>query len=246
VTPGDVDWFDDAGWKAVRNNAALAAWICREGGLKGLMFDTEQYEDGPFDYASRANTDRYTFAQYAAKARQRGCEMAVAMSIQKSDLVLLFTFGPSYTILNSIDYLPDSIFSLLPAFLDGLMDGASANTVFIDGLEWAYGNRARSEYDAMRTAVVAAADYSVSPARYTRRMRVGFGFWLDALWQETGWDPIRTRNNYYTPAQTRDALRTALSATDRYVWFYSENINWWTGEGVSPAYINAIKAARQP
>src|SRR6266699_5178461 len=39
VCPGDVDWFDDAGFAAVINNARLAARVAREGRAPGVLFD---------------------------------------------------------------------------------------------------------------------------------------------------------------------------------------------------------------
>jgi hypothetical protein len=41
TTPADRDWFDD--FSVVVNNARLAARVAKEGGVKGILFDIEQY-----------------------------------------------------------------------------------------------------------------------------------------------------------------------------------------------------------
>src|SRR5437016_2489844 len=52
VTPGDVDWFDDAGFAAIVNNAKLAARVAKESGVcDGVLFDIEQYNTPLFSYA---------------------------------------------------------------------------------------------------------------------------------------------------------------------------------------------------
>jgi len=41
--PGNVDWFDDAGWANIVDHFRTAAWVAHEGGLKGILFDAEPY-----------------------------------------------------------------------------------------------------------------------------------------------------------------------------------------------------------
>src|SRR4030095_10037009 len=54
VTPGDVDWFDDAAFAAVVNNARLAAKLAHDGGgCDGVLFDIEQYDKRLFNYLSQ-------------------------------------------------------------------------------------------------------------------------------------------------------------------------------------------------
>ena len=37
ANPGNVDWFDDAGWKEIQEHWRLLARLAREGGLRGLL-----------------------------------------------------------------------------------------------------------------------------------------------------------------------------------------------------------------
>lgn len=243
ATPGDVDWFDDSGWQAICANGALAAWICKEGRLKGLMFDTEQYNTPPFDYSKQK--EKRPFDAYAAQARQRGRELARAMTAVKPDLTILYTFADSLLTLSPEGPLPEAAYGLLPAFLDGMLEGAGRHAAFYDALEMAYPTRERSRFEQLKQAVQAAKRLSSVPILYAARMRTGFGLWMDHDWRRHGWDPISTAGNYFQPDELRQALESALATTDKYVWLYSEQLNWWTGKGLSPAYVQAVQAGRK-
>jgi hypothetical protein len=41
ANPGDVDWFEDAGWVEITEHWRLRAWLAKHGGLKGIVFDIE-------------------------------------------------------------------------------------------------------------------------------------------------------------------------------------------------------------
>ena len=43
ANPGDVDWFDDAGWREVVDHWRLLARVAKQGGLRGLLYDAEPY-----------------------------------------------------------------------------------------------------------------------------------------------------------------------------------------------------------
>ena len=43
ANPGDVDWFDDAGWREIVDHWRLLARAAREGGLRGILYDAEPY-----------------------------------------------------------------------------------------------------------------------------------------------------------------------------------------------------------
>ena len=43
VSPGNVDWFDDAAWDIVCNNHKVIARVAKDSGMVGLKFDIEEY-----------------------------------------------------------------------------------------------------------------------------------------------------------------------------------------------------------
>ena len=91
--PGNADWFDDAGWRNLVEHWRIAAWLARQGGLKGILFDPEPYTEpfAQFSYRAQPQRDQHTFAEYQAKARQRGREVMRAIAREYPNITL-FTY----------------------------------------------------------------------------------------------------------------------------------------------------------
>lgn len=248
VTPGDVDWFDD--WGAVLHNARLAARIAREAGFTGILLDTEQYEAPLFEYRRQRDPGRRSYQDYAAQARRRGRELMQAINEAFAEPVIFLTFAYNTPELDIPTWaeLPDSHYGLLPPFLDGLLEGAAPGTVVVDGFEQAYGFRGEFQFALARYLFREWLSLrSRVPERYRRHMRLGFGLWLDYQWRLAppyGWDPEDPSKNHFTPSRFREALRLALRYSDRYVWVYTEQPNWWTGERLHPDYYEALREAQ--
>jgi hypothetical protein len=242
-TPGGVDMFDDAGWSIIVSNAQVAAWVARQGGLKGWMFDMEQYEKQTFKYHDQRDAKTRSFSEYSSAARRRGQELIRAVNEEFPDITILFTFA--YTLMaGDWNRLPEAGYGLLPPFLDGMLEAASERTAFVDALELAYPSKTRAQFEFFHVHVhVGGKNLSSIPDIYEKRMRVGFGIWLDYDWRNKGWDPNTPQKNHFTPDELREALRAAMAVSDRYVWLYSEKANWWTGTGLSEAYIKAVSDA---
>ena len=246
VTPGDVDWFDDNGWATICENARLEATIAREGRLKGFMFDTEQYNTPLFDYRKQARRAEHAFDAYAAQARKRGAELARAVNAAYRDLTILLPLAHSYAFAQRRQSLADADYGLLPAFLDGMLEAATPKTVFIDALEMAYPKKQRAEFEKLRETVRKARAVSAVPEIYDRRIKIGFGLWMDHDWRgRKGWFPNEPAKNHFAPDGLRRALHDALELSDRYVWLYSEQVNWWESKGLSPDYIRAVREAKK-
>jgi hypothetical protein len=54
--------------------------------------------------------------------------------------------------------------------------------------------------------------------------------------------------NYFSPDAFRESVSAALSASDEFVWIYSETPRWWSSEGrpvkLPEAYDQALRVAR--
>src|SRR5205823_4966219 len=109
----------------------------------------------------------------------------------------------------------------------------------------AYSAEKRQHFEDMKRQVKDASRISRVKNQYENRICTAFGVWLDYGSPRQGWDPLHPEKNFYQPEKTRSILEGALRTTDKYVWLYSEKANWWTGAGLSPAYIDAVKGARQ-
>ena len=245
VTPGDVDWFDDAGWETIYANARLAAAIAREGRLKGLMFDAEQYGFPLFNYQKQTGRDAHSVEEYARQVRRRGRELMGAINGTFPAPTILLPVAHSFAYVHSRDRAKGD-YGLLPAFCDGLIEAATPKTTFVDGLEMAYPTKERAQFEKLRRTVREARVFSAVPELYDRRMTVAFGLWMDHNWRgRKGWFPDEPSKNHFSPDELKRALREALTLSDGYVWLYSEQINWWTGKGLSPDYRRAVEKARK-
>jgi hypothetical protein len=247
ITPANVDWFDDQAWAGVANNFGLAAQIAKEGGCKGFMFDTEQYEGvRVFDYRQQKDKDKKTFAEYQAKVRQRGQEWIRAVNKQFPDVTVLVTFGyaVSYWRAASPKDRSTARYGLIADFLDGILDACAKETILVDAWEFSYSNKQRKQFqDAYETITKESLGWTAVPDKYTTQMKAGFGLWLDH--KKKGWDVADFSKNYFSPAEFEAAVRSALEVSDGYVWIYSERPKWWTGEMLPQAYVESLVKARR-
>jgi hypothetical protein len=77
-------------------------------------------------------------------------------------------------------------------------------------------------------------------------MRAAFGLWMDQEWRSVGWFPDEPEKNKLSPLEFEYALHRALAYTHEYVWVYTEQPNWWTGDKLPAAYVSAVRKAREP
>jgi hypothetical protein len=240
IAPGNIDWYDER-FGAVLANAGLTARLVRQCHLTGLFLDTEQYRGKAFHYPSQPHHQEHSFAEYQMQVRQRGREFIQALTAEAAFTVLL-TWGYSY-VFQTGQPLDTALYGLLPAFLDGLLDGATPDTRIYDGWEGAYGYKTEQNfqkaYDIMRHR---SLEWTGVQEQFRRYYRASFGIWVD---NGKVWDTQDFTRNYFTPTAFEQAVRLALNRTDRYVWIYSEKTRWWDGSMPSP-YIEALINARKP
>lgn len=245
VCPGDVDWFDDAGFAVINHNARVAARVAREGRCKGFMFDVEMYHKSLFTYQAQAHKDTKSFAEYEVIVRQRGREFMQAVNAEYPDITMMLTYG--YSITGVGTDRSKAVYGLLKAFLDGMFEVAASKTTIVDGWEGAYAYRHHKQYvaaaDMMRRKM--AAECAV-PDKYRRHLRVAFGVWMDQNFRRYGWNLQDFERNYFTPEEFAYTLFAGLNVSDEYVWVYTEKPLWWTHTRVPTAYRLALRRAKGP
>jgi hypothetical protein len=236
VIPGNVDMFDDAGWKEIVNHWSILAWIAKEGHLKGICLDQEAYTHAQFGYTSQAQHDKHSFAEYQVKARQRGREIINAVASVDPNLVIFTYMMHSINVaaINSTNpqrSLQDSSFGLYPAFISGWLDVAPPTMIFVDGAE-DQGYRANSQLDFLAAANMMrnTALKLVAPEnrqKYLAQVQASFGIYLDAyINPSTSWWYIDPKGS--TPTQRLQTnVEYALNAANEYVWVYGEKYRWW-------------------
>jgi len=266
ANPGNVDWFDDAGWANLVEHWRIAAWIAKQSGFKGLLFDPEPYRKpyAQFHYAAQAGRDAHSFAEYHAKARQRGRQVMKAVASEYLDLTIFCYFMNIYCVAATGRSDPKPIletlhYGLLPAFFDGWLDVVSPDVTLVDGCERAYMFNSTPQYLESAVAIKGACQELISPenrAKYRAQVEVSFGIYLDAYANPEGSKYFMDTELPSRLHQLRANLSDALRIADQYVWVYGEKYRWWPtpNGGVNaqswpealPGVEKALRYARDP
>ena len=268
---GHFNWYDDQRWAVVLHNIEAMARVAKEGGMPGIMLDCEEYGCPFWSYGgSRPNFALKQFEEYqdktaeevAERVRQRGRTFAAALNKGFPGCLIWTLYGYSHVNIADDDTkVAETDNGLYAAFLDGMLEGSDDETIFIDGCEGAYRYHMPEEFIKLRKVVTERAlKFTRVPELYQKKMRVGFGLYLDMYNYPAShpWYPDRPEDNYMTPDHLEKALRNAIEIGDGYVWVYSEYPSWWLdspdatfGEGVAsrpekdhkwihPAYWRAV------
>ena len=252
TTPGKIDWFDD--YSAVIHNCRIAAWTAKQGGVKGLLFDIEQYEGELFDYRKQRDKETKNWDAYAAKVRERGREVMTAFQDGYPDATIFLTFGYSLPWNESQSGkrpLADCHYGLLAPFLDGMLDAIKGKTILVDGNEGAYRfrdtNRFAASHRAMKQELLAIVQ--ADKAAYAKHFSFAFGLWMDCDWRKVGWNTVDFSTNFYSPEAFEKSVRAGLQTANDYVWVYTEQPRWWSEDGkmvkMPEAYESAVRRARK-
>lgn len=275
------DWFSDAEFGTLVSNWTLMARVARECGMKGLFLDFEQWGHvngkypRPWDYTFllKHNGGKLpSFAEHESKYRQRGKQLAEAVCTAFPDIVLF-----SYMTLYKLAYervgrgshpdpelapLANSDYGLLPAFLDGLLDGipSDSQTVLVDGGPMYHANL-NEHFDDYRTHTY-RENFSLSKASpdAKKHLRLSFAVWLDGRgWRGQGWGyhwytTPPYWGNQFTPTELEHALYYALLNADKYAWVWSEEARCFADCGqkmrgpknVDDDYRQALERVREP
>lgn len=241
-----MDWFSDADWQVVAANVTLLAKAAKLGGCKGLCLDPEPYQSSPWQYEKQPWAGEKSFADYQAMVRKRGAQFMAAIQGQMPKTTLMTFF-----LLSQV--LPDQPlerqkYGLLPAFLDGLLDAAGPDTVIVDGNEASYYYGRASQYGAACDRIHGGLLDRVAPgnwSKYRAKVQCGQALFVDLVY---GLLKPPGPAGYLTPAQRNEWFEHhvywAVQNTDRYVWVYSGNMNWWTDKDVPPGIVDAIVSGR--
>ena len=240
---GAFDWFDDAWWADVLYNIESLARLAKEGGLRGIVLDCEEYGGGFWSYGGTRpnfalkNVESYkgkSWEEVRDKVRERGRSFIQAVNKGYPGCLMWLLYGYSHIIhkmpADAPADLSDAGNGLYAAFLDGMLEASDEETIFVDGCEGAYRFSKPEEFMGMRKIITEKAlKYTLVPEIYQKKMRVGFGLYMDMYYYRTShpWYSDRPKDNYMTPAHLEKALRNAIKISDGYVWIYSENPSWW-------------------
>jgi hypothetical protein len=268
ANPGNVDWFDDAGWKQIVDHWRIAAEVVKEGGLKGIAFDPEPYvkPHRQFDYAAQPQHDKHSFAEYETRARQRGREVVQAIAAVDPHLVILTTRMLSDVMTAAFSPTPQAalpatgFLNLCPAFVNGWLDAAPPTMIFVEGTEDP-GYRANSQFDFLKAGneMRQNALSLIAPEnrqKYKAQVQISFGIYLDAYVNEPSKFYYINPQGETPTERLHQNVSYAADVADEYVWIYGERYRWWPTENKSvkpenwndamPGSNEALRSAMDP
>ncbi len=226
-----LDWTDDAAWARFAANMATVAWLAKEGGLKGILVDAEDYPKTE-QYFRRAGDLPYD--ELALLARWRGAQVFKAMFDEFPEAVILsfwmLTLHDAYFESASPMAMAKANGDLWPHFVNGMLDVIPPTARFVDGNEHAYlyksaekkFHRSACQQRSAALGLVAKENRQ----KYLALLRAGFGLYLDSY--------IASTNSQWYLGPINDSrlehfaqnLAQATEAADEYVWIYGEKNTW--------------------
>ncbi len=237
------DFFDD--WSVPIQNFANVAKALKDAGLKGIVFDNEQYFSPWGNYPDGAKYATRTLSEYQVQARLRGKQVMAAMIAQFPEIAVLTLHGPTV----SEPKAPWPLFptwytanELLGPFFSGMMEGMAGAALNIDGGEL-YHYRSADEFlrsynwrkytlpsDTVNCAFIPPAMRPAWPGKTS----ISYGVY-DRPFGGASMDP----------SILRTTLANALRQADRYVWFYAEGATYLLSPGAGGASATWVGAVRQ-
>ena len=233
----NMDWFNDEHWNIIVENMKLFSLAVHRGRCIGVCFDPEPYGTDPWVYPG-SYKDR-SFEQVAEQVRRRGRQLITALQehVPQLTVLSLFQLGLFGDIVDEPDpqvrqqRLLKKWMVLLPAFYNGILEGAAPGIILIDGNESVYYYESPDEfYRAYHLIRQRAQTLAPEPLRkkYNAQVQAGMALYID---QTLAKRTTETTSQFLSPEQQlkffEHNVYYALTTTDEYVWCYSERMNWW-------------------
>jgi hypothetical protein len=220
------------------------------------VFDPEPYGDNPWAYAGQ-NQGR-SFAEVEAQVSKRGAQFMTALQTELANVRLLTFFHQSLfaELLDKPDaqerqqQLAQQHWGLLSAFWNGALQAAGPNARIIDGYELAYyftkGEQFSHAYHTIKQRSLSLVPPELR-AKHATTVQAGMALYMDQV-LDLRQPPEQYLSHYLTPAERlrffEHNVYHALTASDEYVWCYSERMSWWQDK-VPDGAEAAVRTARE-
>ena len=256
LAASNEDWENDEHWANILKHAQQMTRAARLAKCVGVCFDAEPYGENPWAYKKGPITDTGKFDQFEGVVRRRGSQfmLSIESEIPSPKVLLFYTFNYFQNLCVPMDHaarkrrLAKNANALLPAFIEGMLLAANPGAEIIDGNEDAYYYSDSAKYFAAYHAVTQRARYMVTPEvwpAYREHYRMGQALYVD---QYYGLRTEKFLGDFMLPEERPKWMEHntywALYIADRYVWCYSERMNWWKGNDVPAGCEEAVRRAR--
>jgi hypothetical protein len=233
--PGRMDWFDDQQWDAICHNIRVLTRVAKAADCVGLGFDPEPYHASVWNYDQAGSRkpqlhhDTKSFDEYTAIVRRRGAQY---MNAIQSEMPSVRIFNLYQAVRLPPSELAETIYSLYPAFINGMLDAAGPEVTLIDGNEYGFSLLTRGDYTNAYVNVKERKLALIDPMnrdKYRRQVQVSVPIYLDDIFGSHA--NRRWVGTYLTPDEKQrlfeHKLFHALDSVDEYVWVYGERPSWF-------------------
>ena len=264
-----ISWTDDAEWSRLAVSMRTVTWVAREGGLRGLTIDPEDYHK-VHQFIRRAGEPPY--GELCEIARRRGRELFAPVFEEYPDVTLHFFWFMShvgyYVRRDGAD--PERMVrfdeSVWPAFLNGILDvlppGATINDGDEDGYRYTAAKNGYRNGAYLFNCVYPKLVTSENLGKYRRQVRYAPAMYMEMYENKEGATWYKPPTDGSRVETLRRDLRQAVDVCGGYVWFWSERHPWVDrGKGwhkpdhriddkvwadVLPGLYRAMKLAKDP
>lgn len=247
-TLNTFDWFDDAQWNIMIDNAKLVSEVVKDTKLKGVIFDTENYAGVNHPWVMK---NKYTnLALLRKKVRERGNQFINALENSDGKITILTTFFYGYLAKDSTDdYSP-----LARYFFDGMLEGLNADSKIIDGIEQHYWATNAYQFPfwtnfTKKTVIENGYVSNELKDKYKKQVGTSAGIFHNYIMglncNQQGIDCSNTLDTATKRKWLESSIYNALINNDEYVWLYNQGeSNWWRDFKDKQFSINAINSAK--
>jgi len=258
------DWTDDSFWDTVVKNLTVVSEMCQKAHLTGVFLDTEPYHHGGkspnlFMYNEMKfykKTRDLSFDQMSDVVEKRGNQVIKALNSHCPNMTIIVSFGYITMSQHVSRRLLSSHAYLLAPFLDGMLDGSSSGTRFVDGFEGGYWHDdSPGFFDSWAHNIKGRSGFNVKFQKYGSEFMdkydMAVGLFLDrdrgvkGKSGEYGWCGDGKNEVFYSPDRLAYTVQQAANASDKYVWIYTQKPNAWLPPdapgGLPSTYIHAIR-----
>ena len=234
-----IDWDDDAAWARVAENLRVVARFAKKAGFRGLCADHEDYHHSS-QFTRRLEEPAWDDLVPVVRARGRQVFSAVFSEAGFPDAEIFFFWflgwrDRFFTCRDVEGALRDNG-ELWPAFANGILDALPPTARIVDADEWAYYHEETEYFARSHNFRTVACQGMVAPenrVKYRNQVSMGFGLYTDmyTLPEKTakGVTPAFYRGPDVDGSRLRKFSRilgAAADASDEYVWFWNEQIQW--------------------
>jgi hypothetical protein len=234
-------WLSNTDWSYAEAKLGGFAKAAKEGGLPGIMFDSEPYGFSPWRY-DQAYYGGKTLAQVSQVVRERGKRFIQILQTEVPNAKIL-SLWLMYPILNQ---WPN--YELLKPFFEGMLEAALPTVQFIDGNEVSYYFLTAQEFDASKLELQGAYT-ALNPAltsKYKNQLKVANAVYVDGvlnLWRSPRFFGYYLLSDSERLRLIQHNTYHGLRSSDEYVWVYNENMNYY-GDKIPAGLVNNLKAGQ--